>query len=416
MSDLRSGGPTSGSETTSPAGEWTIQRGDERFMAADFGMLQQWQQDGRVRDTDMVWHPSLDAWRRAADVPGLFIASAPKQTIQSASTGHRWLLLPLAGGTGLIVVVGLISLAGSIGPAIKKAASGPAKLVVTEGSLDDNDSAWTETLQVVNVSNEPLSDVMLKIVWRYDGKVLSEGFGKLRHSLKPGEMTTISAFGKFDNGLPLLPDPSYQNFLPKSQVDQAFMSEYEREQATYRFLKAREAVQQANAATMRTIYDSGIEWQFVDSSGDQIPHKSSATGDELTENELKIVRAAFRDFERAKEEEAVRRRQEESLRIERERQEQHEEAVATAIHRFRSSVDPIISDSLSIIRSWKNRYPDQEAHFRRNIEATLDRQMALIRVQFSWSDAEAKKLLEPVKQEVLERWDRELSESVAGKH
>ena len=414
---MRSGGATPGPEAVSLAGEWTIQRGDERFVAADFGMLQQWQRAGRLRDTDLIWHPSLSEWKRVTDVSGLFATARPPDAVQSASKGRGWALLPLAGCAGLIVLVGLILLAGSVGPVIKRATTGgPPKLVVTEGSLDDNESAWNETLQVVNVSDEPLSDVTLKVVWTHNGKILSEGFGKLRQPLQPGEMTTITAFGKFEKGLPLLREPSYQEFLPKSDVDKAFMSSYEQEQVTYRFMKAREAVQQANAATLRQIYDSGIDWQFVNSTGDQIPHKSSAAGEALTDSETKIVQAAFAAFEPAKEEEATRQRQEEAARAERERQKQHEDAVAMAIQGLRSSAEPMISDSLGIIRSWKNRYPDQEAYFRRNIEAALDRQTLVIRAQFSWSEEQAKTVLQPVKEEVLQRWDREVTQSAIDKH
>src|SRR5687767_12242192 len=53
------------------AGEWTIQRGTDRFIAPDLEVLQEWFRDRRVLPTDLVFHPSLGDWKRAADVPDL---------------------------------------------------------------------------------------------------------------------------------------------------------------------------------------------------------------------------------------------------------------------------------------------------------------------------------------------------------
>jgi uncharacterized RDD family membrane protein YckC len=52
-----------------PDTDWVVQRGANRFPAADVAVLQQWAASGNVRSDDQVWSPIRGDWAVAAETP-----------------------------------------------------------------------------------------------------------------------------------------------------------------------------------------------------------------------------------------------------------------------------------------------------------------------------------------------------------
>lgn len=390
---------SSAGELPDPAGDWIIRRGEEQFKAPDLQTLREWYGAGRVVDSDFVFHPSLgDRWHSA-----VVLRQAPGPAVPEprASSKKVW-LVPLAGCGVLFVTALLIGAFTAVGGAAKKALAGPPALIVADATADDDGGTWTKTVRVINVTDQPISDLTLNVDWKLKGKTLSSGFGKLRQPLKPGELAVVTATGEFEERLPLVPEPALEDFLPKSQVDRAFLKSYEQEEIMHSFMKQQETVQHANAAIMQSIYQ-GLEIEFTNSNGDAVGFK--AIDAKLTPHESRIVDVAFKRFELATEADAQRRRDEESARVARDREKRRNEAIAGAINRLRVAANPIMNDALSIVRRQRARVPSEEAIYRRNIERVLDREMEKIRLQFAWDEEEARAQLEPIKTEVLARWD-----------
>jgi hypothetical protein len=89
--------------------EWRIRRGDSEYSAPDLLTLQRYARSGRVGPTDYIFHPLLERWQLAREIPEIEVAlaSAGKPQGKAISVPNHWRTV------GIIVLVVMAGVAAS---------------------------------------------------------------------------------------------------------------------------------------------------------------------------------------------------------------------------------------------------------------------------------------------------------------
>lgn len=406
--------------------EWLIRRGDQEFRAPDLATVRAWYSEGLLAGTDHVFHPSLgNEWRTVPEAMGQPQPAQLEQPRSRSSNPLRLWAIPLIGCGALIIGAFLIGGLSVLRDGIRKATAGPPPLVVVAEDTTDVPTFWNYSVTVVNVSNTPLTDITLRAVRNLDGDNIGTAEGTSEGVIQPGGIATITAAGEIEKDYVYVSDLNYEAYLELvglEPTDLAYMTEYERDRVHENWMKALGAGRKATRLRQHQRAEATVGFTLLNGSGDEVAFKRE-DDPSVTPEERQIIdgaveaarRAAFAEQAREEAErhkKALEKRAVDDAEKETRRQEQQRAAWERSLVALRSISN---EDALATMRAWKSRFPAEEARWRQGLAAQLDQHIMTMKAEFGLSEAQVRDELDPIREEVLARWDAGVTQATSGK-
>jgi hypothetical protein len=284
-------------------------------------------------------------------------ASRPRR-----STTTKVVVLFAAVGCGipfvLLMVLFFVIAATKSGQPSRKGMSGPSDLIVTDSTVTFNPSGWQSEIHVVNVSKAAVHDARVVFVWRMGASEISHGEGGLRGSLDPGEMTTLTASGRFESS-PFEAYPSVYDIVPASHFDELYRNEKALEEVLSQHEQATARVEKHNREVRQELMKD-LDLRFLRKDGTALSYKIASS------SRLSLVEvAAVKLAERREEERAARAEADQQKRVEESVAREHAEEVEGAVNEIKNyDYSNKLGGLRDIIRGQfyaqdKKRYTDQ---------------------------------------------------------